>query len=235
MNSKILASNPNFPTFICDDYKLHWQMTRIEKIFLYSFLQNLRPKISIEVGTYKGGSLQVISEFSEYVYSIDISQDCRNRLNNIFQNVEFLTGNSVDLLPKLMSTLYSSHKYPDFILVDADHSEKGVRNDINNILEHYKPYSELYIICHDSFNPSCRKGLLSVDYLNFPYVHFVEIDFIPGVYHFEAFDTAKPNSMWGGFALIKLLPYKRDFDLHIHQSQMGLFNAVLEYSKKWEK
>jgi hypothetical protein len=61
-------------------------------------------------------------------------------------------------------------------------------------------------------------------------VHYVEIDFIPGVFHFEAFDTAPAKSMYGGLALALMLPEKRDFDLKIHESQRGLFETVFKNS-----
>ena len=61
-------------------------------------------------------------------------------------------------------------------------------------------------------------------------MHYVEVDFIPGVYHYEAFDTAKARSMYGGLALALMLPQERSEDLILHQSQQGLFDTVFPHS-----
>jgi hypothetical protein len=56
------------------------------------------------------------------------------------------------------------------------------------------------------------------------YVHFVEVDFIPGVYHFDAFDTSPPRPMFGGLA-----PAIMRIAFHF-QSQKGLFESVFPIS-----
>lgn len=225
-----MQSDPNSPTFICDGYQRHWQMTRIEKITFHTFIKKIAPKTALEIGTYKGGSLQVLSEFSQKVYSMDITDEPKKNLEGLYGNVEFIVGDSKKLLPVFLKDLNKRGIGLDFILIDGDHSENGVRTDINNILSSYVPLSEMFIICHDSFNPGCRKGITGADWGACPYVDTVEVDFVPGVYHYDAFDTAEARSMWGGFALARLLPEKRQEPLKVHQSQLGLFNAVLKDS-----
>jgi len=61
-------SNPNEPTFVFDDLPLHWQMTRCEKFAFASLLDHADAKVAIEIGTYKSGSLQVVSAKAEKVY-----------------------------------------------------------------------------------------------------------------------------------------------------------------------
>lgn len=230
-----MNSNPNFPTFICDNYDLHWQMTRWEKIFLTSFLNKYKFKYAIEIGTYKGGSLQVLSEFCEKVCSIDISEESKKNLSDKFLNVEFLVGDSKKLLPEKLEDLKNKGINLDFVLIDGDHSTNGVFTDITNIINNYSKLGELFIICHDSFNPDCRSGIRNVDYASNRYVHFVEIDFIPGVYHYEAFDTAESRSMWGGFALIHLKPIVNNDILNIKESQIGLFETVYKHSVHYRR
>lgn len=229
-----LTSSPNGPTFMLDDLPLHWQMTRWEKYALYSLLNYIRPEVAIEIGTYKGGSLQVISNLARKVYSVDISPEPQQHLKSRFSNVEFLVGDSKSILPDLLQRIAHQGEDLGFILIDGDHSTEGVRSDINIILANYKPVCPLYIIMHDAFNPECRAGILSANWPDCRYVHFLEIDFIPGVYHFEAFDTAESKSMWAGFALALMLPYERSKPLTIYQSQRGAFDTIYQFSRHAE-
>jgi hypothetical protein len=63
-----------------------------------------------------------------------------------------------------------------------------------------------------------------------PFVHFVELDFIPGVFIAEAVDTAPPRSMWVGFACAVLCSENRVGRLVIQKSQRGFHEAV---KKAW--
>jgi hypothetical protein len=226
----MITSNPNSPTFLFDNLPLHWQMTRCEKFAFASILQVAKPDISIEVGTYQGGSLQMISQYSKKVYSIDVLSDCKDKLGGHFTNVEFYTGDSKILLQNILNRITENQEPLGFVLIDGDHSTEGVKSDVNAVLE-YVPIRPVYIVFHDSFHPRSRKGLLAASWEECPYVHYVEIDFIPGVFHFEAFDTAKPRSMYGGLALAVMYPEKRIEPLTIHQSQKGLFDTIFRNSR----
>ena len=131
--------------------------------------------------------------------------------------------------PTLLARLETDRAPLGFVLIDGDHSTEGVRADINAVLR-FKPNRPIFVVFHDSFNPECRSGILTADWHGCPYVHYVEIDFIPGVFHFESFDTAPARSMYGGLALALMLPEKRNFDLQIHESQRGLFETVFKNS-----
>ena len=226
----MIKSNPNEPTFLFDDLPLRWQMTRCEKYAFASVIEQANPEVAIEIGTYKGGSLQVLSKKAKKVYSIDTSPECKETLDKHFDNVEFLTGDSKQILPSLLNRIKDKNESLGFILIDGDHSAEGVRTDINAVLQ-YVPTSPVYIVFHDSFNPTCREGILAADWQLCSYIHYVEVDFIPGVYHYEAFDTARPRSMWGGLSLALMLPEKRPHELKIHQSQKGLFDTVFSHSR----
>ena len=71
-----MKSNIGVPFFsdFNADLQIEWQMSRAEKYCFIHLLQHLKPETAIEIGTYIGGSLQVISKFSKQVYSIDISE-----------------------------------------------------------------------------------------------------------------------------------------------------------------
>lgn len=86
---------------------------------LIAVLTRLRPALSLEVGTYRAGSLQVLSRFSERVLSIDIDPDAAHCLQGRFVNVEFRTGDSVELLPKAVQEMNPSGPELEFVLIDG--------------------------------------------------------------------------------------------------------------------
>ena len=216
-----LTTEPNF--------SLHWQMTNCERFAMQDILRRLQPNLSIEVGTYQGGSLQVISHFSRKVISIDIDPEVEERLSNKFANVDFRCGNSYELLPSLLKEFEDKAQDIEFILIDGDHSTQGVERDINSLMQ-FKPSKRCVILMHDSFNPDCREGIRRASWSTSPYVQWVELDFIPGIYHHEAYDTAAARTMWGGFACAVLDPTPRQKELVIQESQRGLFEAVYKNS-----
>ena len=58
------------------------------------------------------------------------------------------------------------------------------------------------------------------------FVHYVELDFISGVF---APDNLS-RQMWGGLALIIMLNEERNTVLQIHQSQLKLYNIAYKHS-----
>jgi hypothetical protein len=204
---------------------LHSQMTICEQMAIEHILSEIRPHRAVEVGTYKGGSLQILAHYCKYVESIDINPSIPSSLGPRFSNVTFHTGNSADLLPAALYASFESGEPVSFVLIDGDHSIEGVRRDINSLLG-VPPSCEMVVLMHDAFNPDCRAGILSANWQLCPHVHEVEIDYIPGVYHQQAYDTAAARTMWGGFACALLKPEHRQGDLLISQRQQGLFEAV---------
>ena len=192
---------------------LYWEMVNAEKIALLNLLSDIKPIVSIEIGSREGGSLQLISQLSEVVYSLDIDPSVKN-LKKKFSNVNFIIGDSKDTLPALLNDLQNKNQHPDFILIDGDHSAEGVKIDIENILQQ-KITKPLVILMHDSFNPVCRKGMLDVDYTINNHVKKVEIDFVQGIFSPSA--TTK-GEMWGGFGLIHLHPDTNNHNPEIEQS-----------------
>ena len=115
---------------------------------------------------------------------------------------------------------------PDFILIDGDHSAEGVKKDIETILN-MQITKPLTILMHDSLNPDCRRGMLSVDYANSPYVKEVEIDFIHGIFSPSEFTN---KEMWGGFGKIFLTQEIRVSPLNISQSSNYSFDSLFSVS-----
>jgi hypothetical protein len=221
MNIDQLVGEPGFD--------LHWQMTNCERFALSGLLKRLQPKLSLEIGTYMGGSLQVLARFSEAVISVDIDPGVAARLAGKFPNVEFRSGDSSRLLPDLVRELNEQKRPVGFVLIDGDHSAAGVRRDIEALLE-LQPQQQVVFVLHDSFNPACREGMRTANWAKSPFVHHVELDFIPGIYHYEAHDTAEPRTMWGGFACAVLTPEKRNGPLIVQESQLHLQEAIKRVS-----
>ncbi len=221
--------HPKEQLFFFDSLPLNWQMTQCEKVVLASLADQANAQVAIEVGTFKGGSLQVVSAKTEKVYSLDINEETQEVLRSQFAGVEFLAGDSRVVLPQLLDKLQSESAPLGFVLIDGDHSKEGVRSDINALLK-FVPNRPVYVVLHDSFNPECRGGMLTADWNKCPYVHFVEIDFVPGRFFREGREFVQPGSMWGGMAVAVLLPEKRDFELTLLESQRDLFEAVLSQS-----
>jgi hypothetical protein len=188
------------------DDLLDWWMTPAERVGLIFLLEHLKPKVAIEIGTMHGGSLQVLSHFCDHVYSIDTDPSVARRLEGKFPNVEYLTGQSDQILPPLIHRLNEERAHLSFVLVDGDHSTDGVRKDIDNLLR-FRPTVPFYIVMHDSFNPQCRLGLRRAQWASNRYVHAVELDFIAGI---AACAPAFRDELWGGLALGILLPYERE-------------------------
>ncbi|MBF0529413.1 MAG: glycosyltransferase [Deltaproteobacteria bacterium] len=207
-----------YPQSIC----YNWQMNDSERLALTALLARHRPQCSIEVGTYMGGSLSLISQYSDIVFSVDMDPSITAKANQ-FKNVSFLTGRSALILPILFKKLDKYNIPLDFILIDGDHSANGIRDDINCLLS-YIPKKPFFCMMHDSFNPECRKGMLSGDWTSSPYVHWIDIDFIPG----RIIENPGPTQgeMWGGFGLAYFTPTPRSGDLQVRCSAEMMFQKM---------
>jgi hypothetical protein len=184
---------------------LYWMMSPAEQAAMLFFLEHLRPKVAIEIGTRFGGSLQVLAKYCERVYSLDIDPEVPRRLEGRYSNVEYLIGPSDETLPPLIDRLQRDGAELSFALVDGDHSTNGVRKDIDNLLR-FRPKSSFYIIMHDSFMPECRAGLKQANWAANPHIHAVELDFVSGVINPA---PKYRNTRCGGLALGILLPSPR--------------------------
>jgi hypothetical protein len=192
-------------------------------------LSRLQPELSLEIGTFRGGSLQVLSKFSKSVISLDLDPAVAVSLKGQFPNVEYLSGDSKLLLPNLISSLNAGSRAVGFVLVDGDHSADGVQADIENVLR-LVPKRMVVILMHDSFNPGCRQGMQRANWAACPYVHYVELDFVPGIYFHEARDAAVPRSMWAGLGCAVLLPSARNSPLVVQESQRDLQRILFPIS-----
>ena len=216
--------NPLLTDFKVDE-SLDWQMSRSEKYCLMGLMKKLSPDVSIEIGTFKGGSLQVISHYSQKVYSIDISDSSRKFLSPKFQNVDFVVGDSVQCITDIFQQIEKEGRRLDFILVDGDHTRKGVYRDLEAIFK-YPHKHPITILMHDSFNPECRKGIRTFLESHTEFVTYAELDYVTGSY----WHNGTYREMWGGLALINYDPQHAGQKLHINQSQRHLFESTYLHS-----
>jgi glycosyltransferase involved in cell wall biosynthesis len=200
----------------------HWQQDNSERLAIAAVLSRQRPRCSLEIGTYRGGSLSLIRQYSELVFSIDVDAEVAERFRD-FSNVSFLTGPSPVVLPVLFRELDNAGIPVEFILVDGDHTEAGVARDIGCILD-YVPKTPLFIMLHDSFNPDCRRGMLTAPWQNSRYVRWVDVDFVPG----RLVETGGPfdRQLWGGLAMAYLTPAPRAGDLVVRASAGAMFDEL---------
>lgn len=206
-----------YPDCICEN----WQMNDSERMAVTGLLARHKPHCSIEVGTYHGGSLSLISQFSKMVFSIDIDETIPSRLS--FPNVRFLTGRSNIMLPHLFSELDNGGIPVEFMLIDGDHSAQGVKNDIGCLLQ-YVPKSPLLVLLHDSFNPECRRGMLEAGWERSRYCHWVDIDFVPG--RIVEHPGTSHGELWGGLAAAFFLPVARVGDLQVNRTSEEMFRVL---------
>ncbi len=221
MNSNSIAAQSNITNHISAHYPISWSMCRAEQATLIQILKNIKPKVAIEIGTYNGGSLQVISDYSEKVYAVDLTPSYRDKRCDNLSNVDYLIGDSNRIIPELVKKINNSDDIVEFILIDGDHSSEGVLEDIINVLK-LKPKQPITIILHDSFNPACRKGMRLYDYNANPFVNYVELDYVTGAFNHDGLY----REMWGGFACIALTPEKRLTALEISAYQDKLFKTT---------
>lgn len=202
-----------------------WQMNHSERLAIKAILSGLMPRCSLEIGTFRGGSLSLISQYSDIVFSIDIDITVKEKYGHL-KNVVFLTGPSQQILPILFDELTEKGIHVDFILVDGDHSYDGVRQDLNAVFS-YKADAPVVVLCHDTFNPSCRQGAMDADWAKARHVRYADLDFIPGrmVEHGGGGD----GEMWGGLGLIYLDKGVNDSASHIESSSGKTFELLRKH------
>ena len=164
----------------------------------------------------------MMAKYSKRVISIDIDPGVKTSLSSHFPNAEFFTGDSRILIPEVFDKLAKDKTAVDFIFLDGNHTETFVRQDVENILS-YQPASQMLLLMHDTFNPDCRKGILSANWARNPCCHFVDLDFSPGILH--------PNKeilreMWGGLGLALFRPTPRTHELKVKTTHQLLYEAA---------
>ena len=135
-----------------------WLMSHGERASLLHVLRLAAAPSALEVGTAKGGSLQHICRHAQATYSIDIDATVRAVLGPELPAVEFLTGDSKELIGTVLRRCVERAQPLGFVLIDGDHTYDGVKADLTALLA-VRPDRPLWILMHDSINPGCRAGI----------------------------------------------------------------------------
>jgi hypothetical protein len=167
------------------------QLSFGERAALEGVLVQLRPKVSIEIGSAEGGTLERIARRSVRVHSFDRVLPAPEVVQ--LPNVTLHTGDTRVTLGPLMEHL---HTDVDFAFIDGDHTAAGVREDLNVLLDCGR-CARTVILLHDLANAEVRAGV--EDALDRRHGIYVELDFLPG-YTFARGVFA--GERWGGLGLL---------------------------------
>jgi hypothetical protein len=166
-----------------------------ERAALEGVLTQLRPRLAVEIGTAQGGSLRCLARHCAAVHSFDLHHPAELAQ---LENVELHTGDSHQLLPRMLRAFEDAEKDVDFALVDGDHSAEGVRRDVGDLLSS-RAVRETVILAHDAANDEVHAGLERVDFSEYGKVTLVDLDFVAG--HLSRTGPFA-GQLWGGLALI---------------------------------
>lgn len=197
-----------------------WQMSFAERAAILGIILDMPSRnLAVEVGSYQGGFLRILSKYFSKVYSLDI--DHSNLDKDLYTNVEWVKGDSKETLMNLVEFTRDFTKEPvDLILIDGDHEYDTVKSDISNVLK-LSP-QETVILIHDSWYEPSRKAILEANWAGNPYIHHVEVDFCTG--------DLMPNGIFiGGLALVRMSSQKRQHDLVIGCSHEYMYKKLTGY------
>lgn len=159
----------------------NWLMSTREKLSLIGLLQCMKPKQVVEFGYHRGGATKWLAEFADKVITVDVNEFVCEASTN-YPNVDSWNCSTAEAINRIENQALCF----DLAIIDADHSRSAVLNDILGIL----PYANV-ILMHASFNPQCRKGMISA--LKSQNSHAYYLDFIPSI--------LKADGLWGGLAI----------------------------------
>jgi hypothetical protein len=177
---------------------LPWQMDPGERAALEGLLCQIRPNLSIEIGTGGGGSLRTIARYSGHVHSFDLAAP-PNDINEL-TNVTVHTGDSHVLLPEVLAEIARDGRNVDFVLVDGDHTSDGVERDTRDLLAS-AALNTTVIVFHDTMNDEVRAGLARIDIGAESKVANYDLDFLAGRLHYGG---DLHHQLWGGFGVMVL-------------------------------
>jgi len=168
------------------------EMAYGEQAVLCGVLAVLKPRLALELGTFRGGSLAPIAAHSREVHTFDLA----SHVTEVLPNVTYHIGDSRVTLPRILSELAEAHKHVDFVLVDGDHSRAGVEADMSHLLQS-PALSTTVILLHDCANEGVREGarkaILRADGLAYADLSFIA----PPTRR-----TSPLRDLWGGLGIV---------------------------------
>lgn len=217
----------------CDLDKIS-QMQPEERLLLYTFVVGIKPERVLEIGRSRGGSSAIIVNALDFnkkgrLVSLDPALGEEHKINPELQEslehrATFLTGTSPDKLQECRDTAGGLF---ELVLVDGDHSYKGVKRDIKGICPHLADGA--YVLHHDAYNGPIRQAIdesLQNDCWNDLGMLSVNKTDIPDE------NAEGPNSAeWGG---IRVCRYRARSGYHQESSgSLRAIRPVLSAKRNW--
>jgi hypothetical protein len=168
-----------------------------ERAALEGILNLLKPSLAIEIGTFRGGSLERLSEHCHEVHAIDLTLRPEITADR-FPAVRFHEGDSHALLPSMLEAFADAGRNVDFALVDGDHSGPGVMRDVVDLLDS-PATGQTVIVVHDTLSVRVRSGLEQIAFAEYQKVGYVDLDFVQGNVRAEG---QSKDDLWCGLGLI---------------------------------
>jgi Methyltransferase domain len=166
------------------------EMSAGEQAALEGILSMISPRISVEIGTYTGGSLKRISQHSDHVHTFDLASHVTEHL----PNVDYHLGDSATSVSQVLTDLEREGLSVDFVLIDGDHSRTGVYRDARNILDS-KTTRDAVLLFHDIANEAVRSAVREA--IRGRQLAYVDLSFtVP------ARVSSLLGEAWGGFGLV---------------------------------
>jgi hypothetical protein len=209
-----------YPECLCGDN----EMAIAERSALGTVLAQHRPQCSIVVGANGYSSIAHVCQYSKVLYSIDVDPRVPEQYHSL-ANVSFLQGPSSLVLPVLLDEMDRQSESVDFILVGGGQSATAIKQHVSAVLS-YVPKKPMFLIVHGSFHPECRRSLSAADWEGSPFVHFIDLDWVPGRLVEHAGEDH--SEMRGGLAVAYLLPVPRLGRLSIFHSAETMFQLLAE-------
>lgn len=143
---------------------LHWtpaNLTRAERLLIYTLTFGLRPASYLEIGTFQGGSALIVSaamkasENKGHLTCIDpMPQITDEHWALLSSHSTLIKGRSPGVLPEAHRMAGAPF---DLVFIDGDHTYQGVVQDAQGVLPFLT--KDAYILFHDSFNPDVDRGI----------------------------------------------------------------------------
>lgn len=134
-------------------FDLPAQLSKSEKLFLYSSILLLGSQNCLEIGAYKGGSTAIIAlaldQVDGHLWSIDPNHRIAPELaNQISHRVTWINGRSPDAVRQLDSKF-------DFVFIDGNHDQ--VFADCESVYPHLA--SRAFLVFHDAYYNAVKRDL----------------------------------------------------------------------------
>lgn len=136
-------------------------LTRGERLLIFTLALTLRPSRYLEIGTFRGGSALLVAAAFEAgdndatLTCVDPSpQIAPEHWERLAPRTRLLTAASPDILPEAARLAGGAF---DLVLIDGDHSERGVVRDAEGVLPFVAPGA--HILFHDAFYEDVRRGI----------------------------------------------------------------------------